>query len=714
MFENGKREIKEGPLSFLPGYGQAVDVKPLTYNTILPPDSLTGIFEKIEDILYAASYSHEKRYEIILQLLLCKIFDEHGHEGKPDTALDLQDYTAIGSSPKAGKEKFNRLMLRAIEYYEKHLPKKVPNKLDLPDEILMQVLQILAPIKITDTKRDVVQTFYMKFAKDLYKWDMAQYFTPTTITDFIIDIINPQFGEHICDPACGSADFIVAAFRVLREFNPGHADCVWGLDNSDNAVQVAVLNMVLNGDGKTNITKTDSLENVGKYLNRFNVITCNPPFGTKIVEKRSSVLKSFDLGYEWEIKDGVWQKTDKLLEKQEMGILFFEACVKMCKPSGRIAIILPNGYLGNTSNKYTILRNWLLQQTRIAAIVSFPRFSFKTSGADVSASVVFLEKRQKPQKYFDNEDYRFAVELIEKVGWDAGNKLAKPVYMRNADDGGIIIQDGEPVLDCDFPKALHRIINSDATATFPWLSYGRDQGYDDSSWAVPISMVIEDEVFTMDPKRLSKKYLMLCEELSRKEHEVLGALVDFYPERISVSGKKVSISASQKYGYIELADMVKGDYNVQYYQGWELPDRAKHLAEEGDIYFGSIWGSVTKWCIIPRETENVFITNGCLRCRIKEGKEKYLVDLLSYMNSEGWAIQMRAMARGSDGLAEISEQDAMKVIIPILPDAQREELRPFVERLLTGRRTLNTAINSLIENGLYNDPNKRPNHMTLV
>ena len=188
----------------------------------------------------------------------------------------------------------------------------------------------------------------------------------------------------------------------------------------------------------------------------------------------------------------------------------------------------------------------------------------------------------------------------------------------------------------------------------------------------------------------------------------MGALVDFYPERISVSGKKVSISASQKYGYIELADMGKGDYNVQYYQGWELPDRAKHLAEEGDIYFGSIWGSVTKWCIIPRETENVFITNGCLRCRIKEEKEKYLVDLLSYMNSEGWAIQMRAMARGSDGLAEISEQDAMKVFIPILSDTQREELKPFVERLLTGRRTLNTAITSLIENGLYNDPNKRP------
>ena len=45
----------------------------------------------------------------------------------------------------------------------------------------------------------MVQTFYMKFAKDLYKWDMAQYFTPTTVTGFLVDIVNPQFGEHIAE-----------------------------------------------------------------------------------------------------------------------------------------------------------------------------------------------------------------------------------------------------------------------------------------------------------------------------------------------------------------------------------------------------------------------------------------------------------------------------------------------------------------------------------
>lgn len=109
-----------------------------------------------------------------------------------------------------------------------------------------------------------------------------------------------------------------------------------------------------------------------------------------------------------------------MLSQQETGILFVEVCVKECKPSGRIAIILPNGYLGNRSIKYRTVREWILRHTKLAAIVSLPRFTFKSSGADVSASVLYLEKRETPlENIADSEEYQFAVELIEKVGWDA-------------------------------------------------------------------------------------------------------------------------------------------------------------------------------------------------------------------------------------------------------------------------------------------------------
>ena len=716
---NNIKEIKEGPLSFVPKYGVPIKTTPLTFNTIEPADSLIDIFERIEDILHQASFSPEKRYEIILQLLLAKIFDEHAFEVRGDEPLEIQDYRSLGTTAETAKKKISEIVKRAVTFYGKHLPNKISDKLPISGDTLFEILQILAPIKIIHSKRDVIQTFYMKFAKSLYKWDMAQYFTPTTVTDFIVDIINPQFGEHIADPACGSADFLVAAFRIARKYNPGFADCIWGIDNSSNAVQVAVLNMLLNGDGKTNVIKDDSLENIGKYIEKYDVLTCNPPFGTKIVEKRSKVLRQYDLGFEWITgDDGNLEKTEKLLSQQETGILFIEVCVKECRPGGRIAIILPNGYLGNRSHKYRIVREWILRHTRLAAIVSLPRFTFKSSGADVSASVLYLEKRNSPlEKLSDDTSYQFAVELIEKVGWEAGNKKAAPVYKKNQEDGSLIIDEqGSPIIDCDFADAIKRIVASDASNCFEWISKGRKIDPKIEGWSVKIDNVYNDPDLTLDPKRYGEKVVLLRDVLMQKPHMLLGDIVDFIPEKQDIEGERISINKSKIYQYVEIQDIGFGDYHSKDLRGWELPSRAKHFAEPNDIYIGSIWGSAIKWCYIPQGVNNVVVTNGCFRCRVKDGMEKYTTDLLAYLNSEGWGVQMRSFARGSDGLAEICQNDAEKVIIPLLSDNTREDLLKYVQSLQQGATSLNTVIKQLIKSKKvdYEDPKKRPSHIVLV
>lgn len=715
---DGKREIKEGPLSFVPAFGDNIITKPLSFNDTIPSDSLQDVFKRIEDILHQASFDPSKRYEIILQLLLAKLFDEHGHVGSPDKHLDVQDYSALGTPPTIAKDKFQKVLVRAVSFYEKYLPNKVPQDLSINDDTLIEILKILAPIRIIDSKRDVIQTFYMKFAKDLYKWDLAQYFTPTTVTDFIVDVLNPRFGEHVCDPACGSADFLVAAFRVGKKYNPGYADCVWGIDNSANAVQIAVLNMLLNGDGKTNIHKDDSLENVHKYAERYDILVCNPPFGTKIQEKRTSVLKNFDLGYEWNIENGKAQKSNTLLGGQEVGILFLEVCVKQCKPNGRIGIILPNGYLGNRSTRYRVFREWVLKHTKVASIVSLPRFTFKSSGADVSASVVFLEKRNKPLTDLGNDDYTFAIEIIENVGWEAGNKRSTPIYKRNQKDGSYIINDdGELVIDSDFGKALERIRSSSSPDFFQWLIDGQVVIPQSEAWAVDIGDVINDADLTLDPKRHCRKVSILRTGIMKDDFFKLGDIVDFIPERTTTDGKPIGAKRSELYKYVEIQNMGYGEYTYNDLRGWQLPSRARHFAEEGDLYFGSIWGSVSKWCYIGKSIKNVVVTNGCHRCRIKPGKDEYLLDLLAYINTEGWAVQMRSMARGSDGLAEITIEDAKNVIIPRIQDTElRKELLPFVENLKESKVTLNNTISLLIRGKRWDliEPKGRPSHIVLV
>lgn len=718
--KNGKREVKEGPLLTLPNYGNKIQAKPITFNDTKPTDSLIDVFVRIEDVLHQAAFDQERRYEIILQLLLAKIFDEHAYEGRPNEALVIQDFSILGTSANIVKEKFDKNLAKAIVYYEKHLPKKIPLTTGLTGDTIIEVLKILAPIRITHSKRDVVQTFYMKFAQDLYRWDLAQYFTPTLVTDFIVNVMNIQFGDHVFDPACGSADFLVAAFHVGRTFNHGYADCVWGVDNSDNAVQVAVLNMVLNGDGKTNIRKGDSLEEINNSKDRYDIVLCNPPFGTKIVEKRLSVLRNFDLGHEWVVnEDGSFSKTEKLLTSQETGLLFVEVCVKQVRSeSGRIGIILPNGYLGNRSNKFRLFREWLLRHCKLVGMVSFPRFTFKTSGADVSASVLFLEKRSEPLEKLIEEDYQFFVELIENLGWEAGNKKAAPIYKRSINDGSFIIDDdGDFIIDSDFDLAVKRIRSSSAASDFDWLVEGQGKQDTAGSWSVSISEVLNDLDLTLDPKRYCKKVFSLRQALAENEHYLLGDIVDFLPEKTTSEGSPVKMRTATEYSYIEIADIGYGDFNSKKLMGWMLPSRGKHFVECGDIYFGSIWGSVAKWCYVGEGYENLVVTNGCHRCRIKPGMEEVLTDLIAYMNTEGWATQLRSLARGSDGLAEVSITDANTVIIPkIKSEKVREVVEPFVENLKKGRVTIKSTISNMLENDTWNivDPERRPSHIVLV
>ena len=119
-------------------------------------------------------------------------------------------------------------------------------------------------------------------------------------------------------------------------------DSVWGTDNSAEAVQVAILNMVLNGDGKSQIRSEDSLIHVADYNDRYSVVLCNPPFGTRINETRQEVLRQFDLGHVWKYNGARGlEKTDTVAKRQQVGMLFAELCIRQTAPGGRVGIILP-------------------------------------------------------------------------------------------------------------------------------------------------------------------------------------------------------------------------------------------------------------------------------------------------------------------------------------------------------------------------------------
>jgi type I restriction enzyme M protein len=483
--------------------------------------------------------------------------------------------------------------------------------------------------------------------------------------------------------------------------------------------------MVLNGDGKSNILVRDSLKEVSANKNKWDIVVCNPPFGVRIVERSSDTIKKFDLGHKMELVNDDWQTTDEILKTQETGILFAELCVKLARPeTGRIALVVPNGYLGNRSPKYHQLRSFLLRHTRIAAMVALPRFTFKGSGADVSASVIFLEKRAKPlARISDVESYDIAVQVIDRVGWNTGDKKGAPAYKRDPSDGTFVLDDdSDMILDSDFEGALRRLRLSDSNQDFEWFTKNIDGldtvGHHDSdAWSVDSLEIVSDRYQTLDPKRLGKKFKDVVAVIEKVDHFRLGDVVDFVPERQFSDGQMLRIKPEQTYEYVELQNVEAGTYRSESLRGWELPQRAKHPAETGDFFVGGLWSSVRKWLLVGEVNGHTLVTNGMHRMRLKPEFEDRRLDIVAAFCSEAYRIQMRGLSRGSDGLAEICAEDVATIVVPVIHDEKvRAELQPFVDQLLRGFTTVEAKVSALLSANRLPLPDvaKRANHVMVV
>ena len=626
-------------------------------------------------------------------MLLVKLYDEYVHTPASSDRMDIQDFTNSPMSDQAVKSHLEVVLDRALLFYQHYLPGTVSRQFGCTGSALRSLSALLAPVRFLSTRRDVVQDFYMYFASEVYKWDLGQYFTPTEAVDFIVEMTNPRVGEHVKDPACGSGDFLISAFQYASKRNGADLrDSVWGADSSDEAVQVAVLNMVLNGDGKGQIQLEDSLLHVSEYADRFSVVLCNPPFGTRINETRHEVLSQFDLGYTWKRNDtGILDKTDKVAKRQQVGLLFTELCLRQTAPGGRIGIILPNGYLGNRSANYVAFREWLIRHARIVAVTAFPRFMFKRSGADVSASAVLMEKRSTPlARARDAESHPFYSGIVESVGWQVGDKRSKRVFKRDLETGAFLTdENNEQIPDADFDRVAAEVRGQQMVSMFPWLS--SDPIPDNQrGWSVDFAEVTTRGDLSLDPKRWSERYHATRDEVLATEHFRMGDVISV------ISEVGTPVDSSGIYEYVEIQDASDGLATPKRLRGWELPDRARHRAEAGDIFVGGVWSSVSTWFVAGGDCSAMVVSNGFRRLKLEPGQEGYLVDIVAGLVSETYLIQARALCTGSDGLAELASEDLQDILLPKVTDpTARNTLQVIVDTLLAGRATIGNVVAEL-------------------
>ncbi len=294
----------------------------------------------------------------------------------------------------------------------------------LSDTAIAKIVEKLQIFSIIDSDYDIKSIIFQQVLGRAIRSGMGQFFTPDEIVRLAVEVTAPKSSDFILDPFCGSGhflsrslDYVVANCRQvdsnsLNEFKLFH---LHGIEKSARMVRIAMTDMLLHDDGYTNIRNIDSLapeenfldfqaiekENRNNSLAIFDLILTNPPFGVVLGSESSNFNSHFQI---------VSKRKNNPLE-----VLALERCFQFLKKGGKLAIVLPDGNLANFQTQF--VRDWILQNFKLKAVVSLPSETFAPYGTTTKTSLCFFQKFHSETE--KNHDYDIAFYKIDNIGYDA-------------------------------------------------------------------------------------------------------------------------------------------------------------------------------------------------------------------------------------------------------------------------------------------------------
>ena len=392
---------------------------------IVSREELIKTLEKCHDTVWqGGKLNPSDAFDEVSKILFCKLQDEK--KTKVDGFYKFQ----VGTHEKATN------VAQRIHGLYKEGKEQDPNvfseDIKLENDIIYKTVEHLQSININKTDLDSKGVAFERFMGDFFKGKMGQYFTPRNIVDFCVKMLFIKQNERVIDPACGSGGFLLHAMDLIRKEAEANYDDeneifsywhdfasknLFGIEINEQIARVCKMNMIIHDDGHTNVISADSLDNIEKHtkLNsqfkkeNFDIILTNPPFGAKVLFNEKKYLQDYDLG----LNNG------KVRAAQNTEVLFIERCSHYLKIGGRMAIVLPDGILTNATLQY--VRDFIMKNFIINAIVSIPQTAFSHYGAGVKCSLLFLTKSNSIK-----ENYDIFMAQAEYVGYDAtGREIAQ-------------------------------------------------------------------------------------------------------------------------------------------------------------------------------------------------------------------------------------------------------------------------------------------------
>ena len=400
-------------------------------------NNLLYAFKRCHDYIHAnQGGSKEQIFWEFLKLLFAKIEDE-SNPGRPRFAIRSADERNTSEGHKDVKVRIAELFKEVKKRNDfSGLFDSQTEGLQFNPETVAYIVAQLEKYDFIHSSVDVKGVAYETIVGPTLEGTKGEFFTPRNVVKMTVKMLDPNPGDRIYDPACGTGGFIVIAFNYVSEklrqkhklkwknpnkpteneekklFDEIHEAGynIFGTDFNSNLVKAAQMNMIMNNDGRGGLYSVNGLQDPGTWpkevgkkiqLGSMDYVMANPPFGAKIKIESRDILEHYDLAHSWsKTDDGKWQQESNVRNAMEPEVLFVERCVKLLKPgTGKCGIVLPDSILSNPG--YAYVRYWILQNCQVRASVDLPVETFLPR-TGTQTSVLILRRKSDQEKLMES------------------------------------------------------------------------------------------------------------------------------------------------------------------------------------------------------------------------------------------------------------------------------------------------------------------------
>lgn len=635
----------------------------------LPPitdeKQLRDLIDICHNQIHSEGLDPAKSFDELVKLFFIKIYDEQ-------EIPNVYQFSVLADEKADDTGKHIRILLKdATEKsrYKELFTEPGDKEFAISNKSIRKVVETFQGFSFVGNSLigiDAKGTVYENMVGSTFRGELGQYFTPRKEVEFMVDLLKPDRDDLVLDPASGSGGFLIyvlrkvaSKIRLEQQNLPSHKieqlikdfadNKIKGADLSPRMVRAARMNMIMHGDGWSGINRNHGLllQSSGHKYGTYNLILSNPPFAG--FETDHTILENFEVA----------KNESGNVRGVNRAIVFVEQIVKLLAENGRAGLVLPRSIFENESYSFRKLRELILKECEILAVVGLPPTAFHHTDCGILGDLLFIKKCSKPRDKYD-----------VFVGW--------------ANDVGYNTL-GHNIVANDFPSLLEAYESKDSKYLISIEDLKREDDWNPWHYhpdAKKLRERVADGKTTMIP---------------------LTSLISVYDVRISRKSFKQTPDLIVKYLEVRDFDPLNGKYNPTDRRVTELPSRATYeLNGEELILLPNAKNSLEskrRVIKIDSTSNGMILTNRFLPLRPKVNPEFLLLTLNTEFVRE--QIIQKCTGAGSPDL-NVKKLDAVMIPVPDPNDLSTiDSFMESVEDLIARKQKIQNEVDE-IDNQIYN------------